>query len=123
MHTSRSVPPVLAAAALALVLTGCSTAGSASADAPTAEETGALLSTHVHGVAIDPGDGALLLATHEGLVQVGDDGELTAAGPVIDLMGFTLTGPDHYLASGHPGLRTDLPQPVGLIESTDGGET
>jgi hypothetical protein len=123
MHTPRSVPPVLAAAALALVLTGCSTAGSASADAPTAEETGALLSTHVHGVAIDPGDGALLLATHEGLVQVGDDGELTAAGPVIDLMGFTLTGPDHYLASGHPGLRADLPQPVGLIESTDGGET
>jgi hypothetical protein len=90
---------------------------------PTAEETGALLSAHVHGVAIDPGDGALLLATHEGLVEVDHDGGLTAVGPVIDLMGFTVTGPDHYLASGHPGLRTDLPQPVGLIESTDGGET
>jgi hypothetical protein len=50
----------------------------------------------VHGVAIDP-----------------DDGALTPAGPVIDLMGFTVTGPDRYLASGHPGLRTGRPQPVG----------
>jgi photosystem II stability/assembly factor-like uncharacterized protein len=38
-------------------------------------------------------------------------------------MGFTVVGPDHYLASGHPGPGVDLPQPVGLIESTDGGST
>ncbi len=44
-------------------------------------------------------------------------------GPVIDLMGFTVAGPGHYYASGHPGTATDLPQPVGLIESRDGGNT
>jgi hypothetical protein len=32
-----------------------------------------------------PGDGALLLATHEGLIAVGADGGLTPTGPVIDL--------------------------------------
>jgi photosystem II stability/assembly factor-like uncharacterized protein len=77
---------------------------------------------HVHGVAFHPAEEALLLATHEGLVEVSDGGELTAVGPVIDLMGFAVAG-DRYLASGHPGLRVDLPQPVGLIESTDGGQT
>lgn len=124
MRAPRPAPPVLAAAAgLAALLTGCSAAGPSPADATTEAGTGALPSAHVHGLAIDPGDGALRLATHDGLFEVGHDGESTARGPVIDLMGFTVTGPEHYLASGHPGLRTDLPQPVGLIETTDGGET
>lgn len=34
-------------------------------------------------------------------------------------MGFTVTGTSY--ASGHPGPGTDLPDPVGLIRSTDGG--
>ena len=124
MRPPRPAPLTSAAAvALAALLTGCSAADPAPADATTAAATGALPAAHVHGVAIDPGDGALRLATHDGLFEVGNDGESTARGPVIDLMGFTVTGPDHYLASGHPGLRTDLPQPVGLIETTDGGET
>jgi photosystem II stability/assembly factor-like uncharacterized protein len=38
-------------------------------------------------------------------------------------MGFTVAGSNHYLASGHPGPGVDLPQPVGLIESRDGGQT
>ena len=42
---------------------------------------------------------------------------------MIDLMGFTVAGPGCYLGSGHPGLHVDLPQPVGLIETTDGGVT
>jgi photosystem II stability/assembly factor-like uncharacterized protein len=102
---------------------GCSSPEPEPTAATPSAEAGVLPSGHVHGVAIDPGDGALLLATHEGLFEVGADGAPTPTGPVIDLMGFTVVGPDHYLASGHPGLRVDLPQPVGLIESTDGGRT
>jgi hypothetical protein len=102
---------------------GCASSESGPSAAAPSAEAGALPSAHVHAVAIDPGDGALLLATHEGLIEVSPDGELAPTGPVIDLMGFTVVGPDHYLASGHPGLRVDLPQPVGLIESTDGGRT
>ncbi len=38
-------------------------------------------------------------------------------------MGFTVVGPDHFLGSGHPDLRDDLPPLLGLIESRDAGET
>lgn len=112
-----------ATAVVVALAAGCSSAASSPTAAAPSAEAGVLPSGHVHGVAIDPGYGALLLATHEGLIEVGADGGLRPTGPVIDLMGFTVVGPDHYLASGHPGLRVDLPQPVGLIESTDGGRT
>jgi hypothetical protein len=115
---------VLLGSALITLVAGCSSAESGpTAEPPTAAEPGTLPSAHVHGVAIDPGNGALLLATHDGLFQVGAGGELAPIGPVIDLMGFAVAGADHYVASGHPGPGVDLPQPVGLIESTDGGRT
>ncbi|WP_424347534.1 F510_1955 family glycosylhydrolase [Kocuria sp. CH-021] len=78
--------------------------------------------THVHAITRDAGAGTVLLATHEGLFRL-QDRELTRVGPVVDLMGFTVAPDGRYLASGHPGTGTDLPEPVGLIESTDRGET
>ena len=86
------------------------------------EGAGALPSTHVHGVGRDPGDGALLLATHDGLYRYEAAGARRVS-PQIDLMGFTIAGPGHYYASGHPNAVMDLPQPLGLIESRDGGRT
>ena len=80
-----------------------------------------LPSSHVHGVGRDPGDGVMLLATHEGLYRYGAAGP-TRVGPNIDLMGFTIAGPGHYYASGHPNAVMELPQPLGLIESTDAGQ-
>jgi photosystem II stability/assembly factor-like uncharacterized protein len=79
---------------------------------------------HVHGLAVDGGNGALYAATHVGLFRI--DGEHTAVrvseeGP--DLMGFTTVGPGHFLASGHPDQSGDGPADLGLIESTDGGIT
>lgn len=84
-------------------------------------EAGAAMG-HVHGIARDPSDGVVLLATHYGLFRV-QDGELVSVGPTVDLMGFTLAPEGRYLASGHPGAGSDLPEPVGLIESTDQGES
>lgn len=81
-----------------------------------------LPSAHVHAIARDPANGKLVVAAHDGL-YVYDGATPERVGPVIDLMGFTLAGPGHYYASGHPGTATDLPQPVGLIESRDGGNT
>lgn len=110
-------------AALIAALTACSSSESDPSVSAGALPSGTLPPAHVHGAGIDPGDGAVLVATHEGLLEVGGGGQVTRVGPVIDLMGFSVAGPDRYLASGHPGLRVDLPQPVGLIESTDGGRT
>lgn len=82
----------------------------------------ALPAAHVHAIARDPGSGKLVVAAHDGLYAY-DGATPQRVGPVIDLMGFTVAGPGHYYASGHPGTATDLPQPVGLIESVDGGNT
>ena len=78
--------------------------------------------SHIHAAVRDPQSGELLLATHEGLYRQDGDA-LTQVGPVIDLMGFAV-GPDGTLyASGHPSAEAGLPEPVGLITSTDGGAT
>ena len=83
---------------------------------------GVLPSAHVHAVAVNPADDLVYLATHDGLFRYDPDGP-TRVGPVTDLMGFSVAGPDRFYASGHPGPGTDLPEPVGLIESLDGGTT
>ena len=80
-------------------------------------------SAHVHGITIDPTDGAVLLATHDGLFRLDEWAGAKLVSPAIDLMGFAVAGSGRFLASGHPGPGVDLPQPVGLIESTDGGAT
>jgi hypothetical protein len=78
---------------------------------------------HVHGLAVDPADGQLLAGTHFGAFRVAENGELAQFGPVQDFMGFSVAGPGHYLASGHPGADDGGPGNLGLIESTDGGKT
>jgi photosystem II stability/assembly factor-like uncharacterized protein len=84
---------------------------------------GGLPSAHVHGVGRNPADGLVYLATHDGLFRISEDAAPVRVGPVVDLMGFTIAGPNHFYASGHPGPGVDLPDPVGLIETTDGGNT
>jgi hypothetical protein len=77
---------------------------------------------HVHGLAVDPADGQLLAGSHFGAFRVGV-GEVEQFGPTQDFMGFSVAGPGHYLASGHPGAGQDGPGNLGLIESTDSGES
>ena len=78
--------------------------------------------SHIHAAGRDLKDGTLLLATHEGLFAQDRSGR-TMRGPVMDLMGFAVSSDGTYYASGHPGPGTDLPQPLGLIRSTDSGRT
>ena len=95
---------------------------SAGEDAPV-EESPAL--EHIHGLGVNPSDGRLFVATHDGLFaaaegetrpqKIGNSGQ--------DIMGFSVVGPDHFIGSGHPGVDQDLPSNLGLIESRDGGET
>lgn len=76
---------------------------------------------HVHAVATDPGGGALYVATHVGLFRIDDPHIVVRVSKdALDLMGFTVVGPGHFLASGHS---EDGPANVGLIESTGGGVT
>lgn len=40
-----------------------------------------------------------------------------------DAMGFTVVGPDRFLGSGHPGPAEEGPSSLGLIESSDAGQS
>jgi hypothetical protein len=80
---------------------------------------------HVHGLGENPKDGALFVATHTGLFRIATAGDAPKriADRYQDTMGFTVIGPDRFLGSGHPDGRDGLPPFLGLIESTDAGES
>ncbi|MGH9244665.1 MAG: F510_1955 family glycosylhydrolase [Acidimicrobiales bacterium] len=82
---------------------------------------------HVHGLGINPADGLLYVATHYGTFRILESGPAERVGDSYqDTMGFTVVGADRFVGSGHPdaaGLREGQPGLLGLIESTDGGES
>jgi hypothetical protein len=84
---------------------------------------------HVHGLGVDPRDETLFIATHTGLWRLPADADkaVRVGDSFQDTMGFTVAAPGRFLGSGHPDLRQaredGLPPHLGLIESTDGGET
>ena len=84
---------------------------------------------HVHGLGVNPADGALFIATHTGLFRVARNERRAerVADRYQDTMGFTIVGPNRFLGSGHPDAgearEKDLPPLLGLIESTDSGES
>jgi photosystem II stability/assembly factor-like uncharacterized protein len=125
-RTRDSGPPrrwALLAATMAtlLVVAGCS-GGAGAGDSGGADGQDVRLE-HVHGLGVDPGDGVLYAGTHHGLMRISPGGELTRiADRVQDFMGFTVVGPDHYLAGGHPGPGQSGPGNLGLLETTDGGQ-
>lgn len=76
--------------------------------------------THVHSLVIH--EGAVLVGTHEGAYAQQDDGTWLLLGDEFDVMGLTeINGT--LLASGHPGPEFPFPDPLGLLASTDSGET
>lgn len=118
----KSIPALLLAALVLLVASACSSGddrtpsdGSDSAQAPQME--------HIHGIGVDPDTGAVYAGTHYGLFRIEGGKATRMADRVQDFMGFTVAGPDHFLASGHPGEGQGGHSSVGLIESTDGGKT
>lgn len=77
---------------------------------------------HVHGLGVNPADGALYIATHTGLWRLarGARAAERVGESRQDTMGFTVAGPDHFLGSGHPD-NVEQPPLLGLIESRDRG--
>lgn len=103
-------------------LAGCTT--NEPDDAGSAPDSAVKALGHVHGLGTDPADGTLYVATHFGVLRVSDDGSLNrVADRWQDTMAFMIAGPVHFLASGHPDLREDLPSHLGLIESHDTAES
>lgn len=121
--TPESAPaPVAAATALVNTPNAPDPVGPSGPVSPDPAAPMELNVSHIHAALRDPQTGALLLATHEGLFRQSGS-ELQRVGPVIDLMGFAADPDGTLYASGHPGADADLPEPVGLITSSDAGST
>jgi photosystem II stability/assembly factor-like uncharacterized protein len=141
----RLTRPITAALVVlaALAPAGCGTAADSSATAPRANATapranatapGASATAtaaaarlpadagHIHGLTVDA-SGTVVLGTHEGAYTVTSGGVQRLTGVTVDLMGFAAAGAGRLVASGHPGPGADLPSPLGLAESRDGGRT
>ncbi|MFE9770466.1 hypothetical protein ACFYOV_02025 [Streptomyces sp. NPDC005931] len=113
----------ITAAVLAAVLAACSPSYDTSSDTASPDASGSLAVSHVHGLGIDPADGRLYVATHEGVIAVADNGTAERVGDTADYMGFTVIGPKTFLGSGHPAEGSGGHGNRGLIRSTDTGRT
>lgn len=77
--------------------------------------------SHIHSVRA-LGD-QILLGTHEGLYQYLDEKSVKRISPErFDVMGLAISEKGIF-ASGHPGPGSKLPEPVGLLFSSDRGAT
>lgn len=77
---------------------------------------------HVHGLSYSADGKALLVPSHFGLAIFREGRWTESGGPIHDFAGFSATSTAIY-ASGHPPPGTGLPDPLGLVKSTDGGLT
>ncbi|MEU0120562.1 F510_1955 family glycosylhydrolase [Streptomyces albidoflavus] len=80
---------------------------------------------HLHGLGVDPADNTVYAAGHLGVFRLDGGKAVRVADRYQDTMGFTVTGPSTFLASGHPSpTDPDARSPhLGLIRSTDAGRT
>ncbi|MBE4720110.1 F510_1955 family glycosylhydrolase [Pseudarthrobacter sp. AB1] len=124
LKRSRIIAVSAASLSLALSLAACAPSIDPTADTPSsAGSATGLPSAHIHGLSVNGETGQVLLATHEGLFDVSKK-PAVRVGPTNDLMGFTAAmEQDVFYASGHPGTGSTLPNPLGLIRTSDGGKT
>jgi hypothetical protein len=124
---NRRLLAALAGLAATTVLAACGgddpTFAGGGQESASVQEESAL--QHIHGLGVDPADGQLFIATHNGLFTApeGDRTPNKVGETTQDIMGFSVIGPNRFIGSGHPALDQNLPPHLGLIESSDGGKT
>lgn len=119
----KPVPAMAIAVVVLALLSACSSDDSDSGSHSDSHGGSSAEMEHIHGIGVDPEDGAVYAGTHYGLFRIADGSATRVADRVQDFMGFTVAGPEHFLASGHPGEGQDGPGSLGLIESNDAGQT
>ena len=105
-----------------LVISACGSKEEASSG-PVQLKTGATID-HMHGLTYS-NDNTIFIGTHEGMISSKDQGKTwsTVSSYDFDFMGFHTLSNGDMITSGHPGPKTDLPNPLGVMKSTDHGET
>lgn len=123
MSLWKPVPTMTIVVVVLVLLSACSSGDDDSGSHADGDAGSSVEMEHIHGIGVDPEDGAVYAGTHYGLFRIVDGRATRVADRVQDFMGFTVAGPDHFLASGHPGEGQGGPGSVGLIESDDAGES
>ncbi len=85
-------------------------------------EPQAIALDHIHGMGWDPAGKALTVATHTGLRIFEDNQWSESMGPAHDYIALAPTA-DGFYASGFPAPSAPLGNPLGLVKSSDQGET
>ena len=75
---------------------------------------------HAHNVVVVEGD--IFVGTHHGLYEFSEAKGFVLVSEDFDVMGLSASGGVFY-ASGHPGRGFPFPDPVGLLASTDRGQS
>ena len=117
LRAGHTRPTAITLLVAALLMSSCSSNN----DVPT--QQGATDFGHIHGIGINPADNTVYVASHNGVFAIVDGEGVLIANRRQDTMGFTIAGPNDFLASGHPDPASDAPNPLGLIRSTDGART
>ncbi|WP_058308784.1 F510_1955 family glycosylhydrolase [Gracilibacillus massiliensis] len=78
--------------------------------------------SHVHGMGFNEEGDRILFGTHLGLRIYEDGTWYETTDQLNDYMGFIAVDKGFY-TSGHPEMQSDLPNPIGIQKSVDGGRT
>jgi hypothetical protein len=77
---------------------------------------------HIHGLGYAGNQNAIFFATHDGIKVYTNESWLKTKTENNDYMGFNAVE-QGFFTSGHPGKDSELPNPFGVINSFDNGET
>jgi hypothetical protein len=86
------------------------------------KDSKSLLFDHVHGLGFTSDGKRLLVAAHDGLRQYKNGKWSRPPGDLHDYMGFQVVDKGFY-SSGHPAPGDELPNPLGVVFSSDTGKT
>lgn len=114
-------PASVLALTVVLALAGCATSPATDDPAEDASDAASPTFEHIHGIGLNPGDDKVYVATHQGLFQLDGSVPQPVGESRSDMMGFVVTGPDTFYASGHPAPGEVAPANLGLLRSTDAG--
>jgi hypothetical protein len=110
--------------AVAATITACSPSVTPPVDERPGSSAIAAEFGQVHAVGLNPTDGSVLVATQHGVFRIDPRGApVQIIGRAQDTVGFTVTGEDRILASGHPGGPEAGTANLGLIVSEDAART
>ncbi|MGY5079165.1 F510_1955 family glycosylhydrolase [Streptomyces nigrescens] len=118
----RAIAALLASGALSLAACSSTSDAPSTTTASAAPDPG---TGHLHGLGVDPADGTVYAAGHLGVFRLTGAKAVRVADRYQDTMGFAITGPRTFLASGHPSPtdRAATSAHLGLIRSPDAGST